>query len=109
ALCSRVIVINHGKILLDGDLAQLRARVSTDRWLIVDVEDEHADVGDPDATVIKREGGRVWLRFDPARIATAALIGRLTAKFPVRDLFVQNPPIEEIIAQYYKTDYGAAR
>ena len=105
ALCSRVIVINHGRILLDGDLAQLRAKVTTDRWLIVDMEDEHADVADPDATVIRREGRRVCLRFDPAKISPAALIGRLTTRWPVRDLFVQNPPIEEIIARYY----GAAQ
>jgi len=96
-------VINHGKILSDGGLDQLRANVSTERWLIVDLEDESAPVDDADATVIRREGGRVCLRFDPVKVTPAALIGRLTARVAVRDLFVQNPPIEEIIAQYYQT------
>ncbi len=103
ALCSRVIVINHGRILSDGSLNQLRANVTTERWLIVDVEDEQAQVADQDATVIRREGARFYLSFDPARISPAALIGRLSSRFAVRDLFVQNPPIEEIVARYYRT------
>src|SRR5262249_45224171 len=53
ALCSRVIVINHGRILSDGGLSQLRANVSTDRWLIVDLDDERAEISDPDAAVIR--------------------------------------------------------
>jgi ABC-2 type transport system ATP-binding protein len=101
ALCTRIMVINHGRILSDGDLTQLRSKVTTERWLIVDLENEDAEINDPQATVIRREGGRVCLRFDPDRVATAALIGRLSAAYPVRDLFVQNPPIEEIIARYY--------
>src|ERR1700683_3386288 len=40
ALCSRVMLINHGKLLSDGTLEDLRMRVSTDRWLIVDLAEE---------------------------------------------------------------------
>ena len=28
-------------------------------------------------------------------------IGRIAARHPIRDLFVQNPPIEEIVARLY--------
>jgi ABC-2 type transport system ATP-binding protein len=104
ALCTRVIVIGQGKILSDGSLDELRRRVSGERWLIVDLLEEDEDVEDPDAEVIRRDGARVWLRFDPDVIATAALISRLTAGHAIRDLFVQNPPIEEIIARLYGED-----
>ena len=53
------------------------------------------------AEVIRREGPRVILRFDPERTDTAALIARITADHPIRDLFVENPPIEAIIARLY--------
>ena len=45
-----------------------------------------------------RDGTRVCLAFDPQRISPAALIGRITSRHAVRDLFVENPPIETIIA-----------
>ena len=101
ALCTRVIVINEGRILSDGTLEDLRARVTTERRLIVDLIQEGEEITDPDATVIRREGHRVFLRFDPERISPAALIGRITANHAIRDLFVENPPIEEIIARLY--------
>jgi len=61
ALCRRVLVINHGRILLDGTLDELRSRVTTERWLIVDLLDDEIPVSDPEAEVIEREGARVVL------------------------------------------------
>jgi ABC-2 type transport system ATP-binding protein len=102
ALCERVIVIGGGKILSDGSLAELRKRVTRERWLTVDVEDG-AEVSDPDATVLRREGNRVCLAFDPDVVAPAELIRRVTSAHAIRDLFVENPPIESIIARLYQS------
>jgi ABC-2 type transport system ATP-binding protein len=101
ALCSRVIVIAGGQILSDGSLDALRARVTRERWLIVDLENATETVTDPEAEVIAREGDRITLRFDPTLTPTATLIGRVTNAHSIRDLFVQDPPIEEIIARLY--------
>ena len=101
SLCSRVMVLAHGRLLSDGPLDALRAQVTHDRWLIVDLADAAVDLVDPAAEVIRKEGDRVTLRFDPTTTSTAELVGRISARYPVRDLFVQNPPIEEIIARVY--------
>jgi ABC-2 type transport system ATP-binding protein len=101
ALCTRVMVIGGGRILSDGTLEALRAGVTRERWLIVDLADGAETPADPDAPLIRREGSRVYLRFDPAAVSPAELIGRLAARHPVRDLFVQDPPIEEIVARLY--------
>ncbi|GAB4467147.1 MAG: ATP-binding cassette domain-containing protein [Armatimonadaceae bacterium] len=100
-LCSRVILIGRGQILLGGSLSDLRERVTRERWLILDLADPMAEVCDPAAEVWKREGDRVTLRFDPTETPAAELIGRVTTRYAVRDFFVQNPPIEEIIARLY--------
>jgi ABC-2 type transport system ATP-binding protein len=102
-----VLVIANGRVLSDGSLATLRARVTGERWLIVDLADTAAEPADPQAEVIRREGNRVTLRFDPAVVSTAELIGRVTARHAVRDLFVQNPPIEEIIAHVYGAEVAS--
>jgi ABC-2 type transport system ATP-binding protein len=103
ALCQRVIVIGGGAVLCDGTLAELRARVTRERWLTVDLAIAGAAVGDPDATVVRRDGSRVCLAFDPLRVSPAALIARITARHDVLDLFVENPPIETIVARLYET------
>ena len=56
---------------------------------------------DPDATVIRREGQRVCLAFDPQHVSPAELIRRVTSAHAIRDLFVENPPIETIVARLY--------
>jgi ABC-2 type transport system ATP-binding protein len=108
ALCTRVILINHGKILSDGTLNDLRQSVSRERWLIVDLEDNHnGSLHIPHATPLHRDDGRLCLRFDPERIAPAALIAQVTAHHRVRDLFVENPPIEQLIARLYEKHASA--
>jgi ABC-2 type transport system ATP-binding protein len=103
ALCTRVIVIAGGKILSDGALAELRARVTRERWLTVDLVDAAvaAAITEADTAVIRRDGHRVCLAFDPQVVAPAELIRRITSRHAVRDLFVENPPIETIVARLY--------
>ena len=101
ALCRRVIVIHQGGLFMDGTLDALRARVTRERRLIIDLAHDNGDVRDPDAEVLSRRGRRVVLRFDPERVSPAELIARVVANHDVRDLFVENPPIEEIVARLY--------
>ena len=106
ALCTRVIVIAGGRILSDGSLDALRERVTRERWLILDLGSADIVLEDPDAEIMRQDGQRVTLRFDPLRVSPAHLISRLTARYAIRDLFVQNPPIEEIIARLYGEQEG---
>jgi len=113
ALCRRVLVISDGRILSDGTLADLRASVSRERWLTLDLADggaSGATFSDPDAQLIRRDGARLCLAFDPQRVSVADLIARIARKYPVHDLFVENPPIETIVARIYaQRDTSSAR
>ncbi|MBI3890157.1 MAG: ATP-binding cassette domain-containing protein [Candidatus Wallbacteria bacterium] len=101
ALCNRVLVIGQGRILCDGSLAELRGRVTTQRCLTVDLEDAGAVVDCPGAVVVGRDGHRVHLRFDPVQVPAPEMISRFVSRHAVRDLFVENPPIEEIVARLF--------
>jgi ABC-2 type transport system ATP-binding protein len=109
ALCRRVLVIGEGRVLCDGTLAALRAQVSRERHLILHLSDEHTVLDDPDVHLIERRGAEVRLGFDPERVAPSALIARLTAAHEVRDLFVENPPIDTIIQRLYESEVLRAR
>jgi ABC-2 type transport system ATP-binding protein len=108
ALCSRVIVIAAGRVLADGSLAELRAKVSRERRLIVDLEHGAERFESRDARVLRRDGQRLHLAFDPCRVSAAELIARVSRQHSVRDLFVENPPMEEIIAELYRSCGGRA-
>ena len=105
ALCERVIVIDEGRIRSDGTLEALRQSITPERRLIVDLMEQDVSIADPFATVTCREGHRVHLSFDPEITPTAELIARIASRYPVRDLFVESPPIEEIVALMYDRNH----
>jgi ABC-2 type transport system ATP-binding protein len=95
ALCERVIVIHHGRILFDGDLTALSETVAA--WKTIGVSLENGSVGDLSAygEVIHRDGELVTLRVPKAE--TARVTARLLAEQDVLDLNVEDPPIEDVI------------
>lgn len=102
SLCNRVLILNEGRIFLDGTLNDLRRKIAPERRLIVDLQLEHDTVSDPQATLIKQEGHRIWLSYNPIETPTPELIRRITQQHAIRDLYVENPPIEEIVAKLYR-------
>ncbi len=93
ALCERVIVIHHGSILFDGPLMVLAHRFAAYKTVVVTL-DEIADLSGF-GEVIEVSGTRISLRVP--RDETAAITARLLSGHDVRDLTVEDPPIEDVI------------
>jgi len=94
ALCERVIVIHHGRILFDGDLGALAGTVAAWKTIAVALEDGAGDLSSY-GEVIHRDGDLVTLRVPKAD--TARVTARLLAEQEVLDLNVEDPPIEDVI------------
>jgi ABC-2 type transport system ATP-binding protein len=99
-LCRRVMVIDHGRLVYDGDLAGLHAAGESERTLVVDFARElpPAEVGG--ARFVRAEGPRQWFAF-PAAASAAPLVAALAARYPLVDLSVREPAIEDVIARMY--------
>lgn len=107
-LCRRVVLIDHGHLVYDGALETLRDRFGRWRMLVVDLSEACPDVRVADAELVRREGPRVWLRFDRNVTTAAALIADVAARYPVRDLTVEEPEIEAIVRDIYQNGSVAA-
>src|SRR5438876_681635 len=79
ALCRRVIVIHHGRILFDGRLDALADQFAAYKTIEAVLED----------------GERVSLRVP--RDETSQATAKLLAEHEVTDLTVEDPPIEDVI------------
>ncbi|MFF5442746.1 ATP-binding cassette domain-containing protein [Streptomyces achromogenes] len=99
-LCSRVMVIDHGRLVYDGALAGLHEAGESERTLVVDLERELPPVEVPAARVVRVEGPRQWLAF-PAGQSAAPVVAHLAARYPLVDLSVREPDIEAVIARMY--------
>lgn len=100
-LCERVMMIDHGKLLFDGPLAELRRRFGGERELVVDFAEDYADPAIEGATLIQREGVRATYRFSQA-LSASDLIGRLSARYRLSDLSVREPQIEDTVRRIYE-------
>jgi ABC-2 type transport system ATP-binding protein len=100
ALCSRVMVIDHGRQVYDGTLPGLRASQSAPRTLVVDLASSLPPITVDGATVTKVDGPRQYLSF-PATTSAAPLVAQIAATYPLVDLSVAEPDIESIIARLY--------
>ena len=106
ALCNRIIVIGNGRILSDGSLSHLRSRLRSERRIKLELQHEVAFTATSDVRVLSASGTTLHLAFDPEVLTAAELIRTLAESWPVKDIFIENPPIEELIAQLYASSHG---
>lgn len=100
-LCRRMLIIDRGRVLLDGSVTEFKAEHGTERTLVVDFERAEDPVVVPHGAVVKTEGPRQWIRFDRRSTTAAELIAAVTAAHPVRDLAIEEPDIEDLIRRVY--------
>jgi ABC-2 type transport system ATP-binding protein len=105
-LCRRIMIIDHGRVLYDGQLSDLKSRLLRTKQIKFILKDRsQADA----LEMFSREGLDVEqvdeltyrVRFDRTKVATADLIRRILAAIEVRDLLIEDEPIEEIIKRIY--------
>ncbi len=101
-LCDRVMIIDQGRLLFDGQLETLQDRFGGKRELVVDFAEHYEDVSVVGAEVVERENGRTLYQFDRRTITASELIGRLSTQYRLHDLAVREPDIEATIRRIYE-------
>jgi ABC-2 type transport system ATP-binding protein len=97
ALCKRIIVIDKGRILFDGSITDLSARLAPFKVISIDLTHgadgyDFAAIGE----VLAREDRKVTLRVP--KEAAASTTSLLLADLPILDLTIEDPPIEDVIS-----------
>jgi ABC-2 type transport system ATP-binding protein len=100
-LCERLLIIDHGRVIYDGTVEQLRLRYGTTRVLVVDLRDD-IDVAVDGTKLLRAEGHRRWLEFARDELSAAELIARVMAAHEVVDLTLEEPDIEDIVRRIYR-------
>jgi ABC-2 type transport system ATP-binding protein len=99
ALCERVILIDHGRLMFDGPLEEIVSRFAASKIVEVKFADiktiDFSDLG----RVLDQSPGLV--RIETARGRVAETCRAVLERAEVLDLTVTEPPIEEIIRQFF--------
>jgi ABC-2 type transport system ATP-binding protein len=100
-LCSRMLIVDHGHVIYDGGLESLRERFGRQRTLVVDLVEPSAPIAVAGAEVVRVDGPRQWLRFHRDATTAAELVAQVAARYPLRDLALEEPAIDDIVRRIY--------
>jgi ABC-type uncharacterized transport system ATPase subunit len=100
ALCPRVILIDRGTIVYDGELAELGRRLAPDKLLTLSLSEDHPIDLTGYGKVVNDEGRQVSLQVP--RASVPAVTARLLAELPIADLTVTEPPLETVMERVYR-------
>ena len=97
-LCNRLLVIDHGSLIWDGSIPELKERYGGERTLVIDLEEPAPPLQVEGAVVDRVDGPRQWLRF---KGSASEITSRVAEAARLVDLQVQEPDIEEIVRRIY--------
>ncbi len=105
-LCRRILIIDHGKVLFDGELRELKQRLLRTKQIKFVVKDR--EVGESlsrfavNGVELEPVDELTYrFRFDRTKVSAADLIRQILASVEVRDLLIEDEPIEEVIKRIY--------
>ncbi|NGQ93884.1 ABC transporter ATP-binding protein [Brevibacillus sp. SYP-B805] len=109
-LCSRIILINHGQVMLDGTLDQLRAQIGLPSVIVAEYREPPAITGVLDGVEqVEQIGNRLVIHYDKRKTPTPRLLAEIGRWGEPVDIQMKEPDIEEIIRLLYGRVANPAR
>ena len=103
-LCSRLLIIDHGHLIWDGGIDELKRAYGQERTLVVDLEEPAPPLEVAGARVVRSEGPRQWLAFRREEVNAPELIAEVAARYRIVDVAIEETEIEEIVRRIYAAD-----
>ncbi len=100
-LCSRLAIIDHGRVIFDGPLDRLMAKHGDQRTLVVELDRPQPALVVAGLECFRIEGPRQWLRFSRRSMTAAEAFAAAAAMAVIRDITIEEPEIEEIVRRIY--------
>ncbi|MHB8928890.1 MAG: ABC transporter ATP-binding protein [Bacillota bacterium] len=100
-ICSRLIIIDKGKLIYSGSQEDVHQRYGKTRVLEVEFLHTVPPLTFTKAKVIRSSGKKAWIEFDKDQLSASALIEEITHQHDILDLAIHETGIETIIAGIY--------
>jgi ABC-2 type transport system ATP-binding protein len=101
-LCKRAIVVNHGRIILDEKVAVMKRELLTHKTIKLELAEPDPTVSVFGASVIEHVGDWVTLSVNTKVVSIEAVLSAIVARYRIRDVTIEDPPMEDIIAHIYE-------
>jgi ABC-2 type transport system ATP-binding protein len=100
----RVVVINHGRVVLDDKVSAMRRQYLGSKILSVKFHAPPSKIELPGVTLLKATEYALKLQVDTRITAIEVVMNEVLRAGSVADISVEDPPLEEVIAHIYQRD-----
>lgn len=101
AITKRTVIINHGKIVFDGDTRYLRRKYITTKIIEIIVEDSIEKFDFDHGKILEKNNHSIKIEIDTQVSSIEKLLEYSLENFKVLDMNIVSPPLEEIITNIY--------
>jgi ABC-2 type transport system ATP-binding protein len=106
-LSSRVMVINSGKIMYDGNLNTLKRKYGTEETIVADLLGKIEDTNELyslGVDEVNYADNKITIKYDSAVINSSKVVRWLVDKAETKDISITVTPIEDVIRKMYKVE-----
>lgn len=111
-LCSRIMIIDKGRLIYDGSLTDLKDKYGTTRKVIVEVPDvkalkkinvyEHLALSKDDCEIeVDKENSSITVSFDKNKLQVSDVIEIIMKRIQVKDIKIQETELADIVKAIY--------
>ncbi|MFH1075163.1 MAG: ATP-binding cassette domain-containing protein [Candidatus Firestonebacteria bacterium] len=104
-LCDRVIIIDKGRHVYNGQLEPLRQRFAPEKDILLELSKDPANLKISKGSIIYQEGARIKIRFDSKESTAMDILEEVSHSSEVLDFVVHELPIDEVIARIYQEGF----
>lgn len=107
-ICPRLIMVDDGKLLFDGELKRLRASLGSRRRLTLEFAADPGPIALASATLVTDDGSAKYYLLDREDVSLLDVLGELGRGHGLKDVKLEEPDIEEVIRTFYQNKSSAA-
>lgn len=105
SVCDRMIVIDHGKLVVDDAVENVKKKYGTKETVEIEVEGDLNSPGDfllPFRAVCEMEGNLLRYSYDRKDLNAAAVIQTVMNRYKILDVKVKEADIDDVVEEIYK-------
>jgi ABC-2 type transport system ATP-binding protein len=105
-LCRRIVLIDEGRIIYDGDIDRIKTEYGRHRTLVLHLAESVAVPALDGADLTGTDGNVARFRFDRNRQRADVLVRQASERYRVEDVSIEEPDLESIIRRIYVEGYA---
>ncbi|WP_240414576.1 ABC transporter ATP-binding protein [Paenibacillus periandrae] len=105
-LCKRVVVINHGEVILDDGVERMKRELLTVKTIHLQLQEAGASFSFPGVEVLQQDGLTLKLSIETTAVSMEQVLAHIVSQYRVIDVTIEDPPMDQIISHIYARESG---